>query len=113
MSNSNCSTQFRFNQSCSTEARNYWKWLKGKLKQDGSEVVTVTHQLKLEAPDGKQRLTNVLDTQQVQPASMQGRRFRGEVQRCGRADVAKVGATVFMNRPGMFWRTATHALTAI
>lgn len=40
-----------------TKARNYWKWLKGKLKQEGSEVVSVTHQLKLEAPDGKQRLT--------------------------------------------------------
>lgn len=48
-----------------TKARNYWKWLKGKLKQEGSEVVSVTHQLKLEAPDGKQRLTDVLDTQQV------------------------------------------------
>lgn len=46
-------------------ARNYWKWLKNKLKQEGSEVVSVTNQLKLEAPDGKQRLTDVLDTQQV------------------------------------------------
>lgn len=45
--------------------RNYWKWLKNKLKQEGSEVVSVTNQLKLEAPDGKQRLTDVLDTQQV------------------------------------------------
>lgn len=52
-------------QSDYTRARNYWKWLKGKLKQEGSEVVSVTHQLKLEAPDGKQRLTDVLDTQQV------------------------------------------------
>jgi len=48
-----------------TKARNYWKWLKGKLRQEGSEVVSVTHQLKMEAPDGKQRLTDVLDTQQV------------------------------------------------
>lgn len=48
-----------------TKARNYWKWLKNKLKQEGSEVVSVTNQLKLEAPDGKQRLTDVLDTQQV------------------------------------------------
>jgi hypothetical protein len=47
------------------KVRNYWKWLKGKLRQEGSEVVSVTHQLKLEAPDGKQRLTDVLDTQQV------------------------------------------------
>lgn len=47
------------------KVRNYWKWLKGKLKQEGSEVVSVTNQLKLVAPDGKQRLTDVLDTQQV------------------------------------------------
>lgn len=52
-------------QSDYTKARNYWKWLKGKPKLEGSEVVSVTHQLKLEAPDGKQRLTDVLDTQQV------------------------------------------------
>lgn len=48
-----------------TKTRNYWKWLKNKLKQEGSEVVSVTNQLKLEAPDGKKRLTDVLDTQQV------------------------------------------------
>ena len=47
------------------KARNYWKWLKTKLKQEGSEVVSVANQLKLVAPDGKQRLTDVLDTQQV------------------------------------------------
>jgi hypothetical protein len=47
------------------KVRNYWKWLKNKLKQEGSEVVSATNQLKLEAPDGKQRLTDVLDTQQV------------------------------------------------
>jgi hypothetical protein len=47
------------------KVRNYWKWLKNKLKQEGSEVVSDTNQLKLEAPDGKQRLTDVLDTQQV------------------------------------------------
>ncbi len=48
-----------------TKVRNYWKWLKNKLKQEGSEVVSVTNQLKLVAPDGKQRLTDVLDTQQI------------------------------------------------
>lgn len=47
------------------KTRNYWKWLKNKLKQEGSEVVSITNQLKLEAPDGKKRLTDVLDTQQV------------------------------------------------
>ena len=36
------------------KVRNYWKWLKNKLKQEGSEVASETNQLKLEAPDGKQ-----------------------------------------------------------
>ena len=33
--------------------RNYWKYLKTKLKRAGSEVVSATNQLKLLAPDGK------------------------------------------------------------
>ena len=47
------------------KVRNYWKWLKNKLKSEGSEVVSVTNQLKLLAPDGKMRLTDVVDTEQV------------------------------------------------
>ena len=47
------------------KARNYWKWLKGKLVAEGSELVSNTNQLKLTAPDGKQRLTDVADTEQV------------------------------------------------
>lgn len=48
-----------------TKARNYWKWLKNRLKAEGSEVVSITNQLKLKAPDGKMRLTDVVDTEQV------------------------------------------------
>ena len=44
-----------------TRTRNYWKYLKTKLRKQGSEVVSVTNQLKLLAPDGKHRLTDVLD----------------------------------------------------
>ena len=44
-----------------TKNRNYWKYLKTKLKNEGNEVVSVTNQLKLLAPDGKKRLTDVLD----------------------------------------------------
>ena len=44
-----------------TKNRNYWKYLKNKLKNEGREVVSVTNQLKLLAPDGKRRLTDVLD----------------------------------------------------
>ena len=41
-----------------TKTRNYWKYLKTKLKKEGNELVSVTHQLKLLAPDGKLRLTD-------------------------------------------------------
>lgn len=41
--------------------RNYWKYLKTKLQKEQNEVVSVTHQLKLLAPDGKHRLTDVVD----------------------------------------------------
>ena len=41
--------------------RNYWKYLKTKLKGENSEVVSDTNQLKLLAPDGKRRLTDVLN----------------------------------------------------
>ena len=44
-----------------TKNRNYWKYLKNKLKKENNEVVSVTNQLKLTAPDGKKRLTDVLD----------------------------------------------------
>ena len=48
-----------------TRTRNYWKYLKTKLRKQGSEVVSVTNQLKLLAPDGKRRLTDVLDYEGV------------------------------------------------
>ena len=41
--------------------RNYWKYLKTKLKGENSELVSGTNQLKLLAPDGKRRLADVLD----------------------------------------------------
>lgn len=47
------------------KTRNYWKYLKNKLKKEGNEVVSDTNQLKLLAPDGKHRLTDVLDAQGV------------------------------------------------
>ena len=45
--------------------RNYWKYMKTKLKQEGDEVVSVTNQLKLLAPDGKKRITDVLDSEGI------------------------------------------------
>ncbi|GHT88236.1 hypothetical protein FACS189474_3090 [Bacteroidia bacterium] len=46
-------------------ARNYWKVLKNRLKSEGNETVTNCNQLKLPAEDGKMRLTDVANTQQL------------------------------------------------
>ena len=46
-------------------ARKYWKVLKGRLKKEGNQTVTNCYQLKLKAEDGKMRLTDVADTEQV------------------------------------------------
>lgn len=43
------------------KTRNYWKYLKAKLKKENSQVVSATTQLKILAPDGKKRLSDVLD----------------------------------------------------
>jgi hypothetical protein len=45
--------------------RKYWKVLKGRLSEEGNETVTNCYQLKMIAPDGKMRLTDVADTEQV------------------------------------------------
>ena len=45
--------------------RRYWSDLKRKLEAEGSEVYEKIVQLKLTAPDGKQRLTDVADTEQL------------------------------------------------
>lgn len=44
-----------------SRTRNYWKYLKAKLKKENSELVSVTTQLKLLANDGKRFLTDMLD----------------------------------------------------
>ena len=46
-------------------ARKYWNKLKQRLKEEGNETVTNCHQLKMQAPDGKMRLTDVADTEQL------------------------------------------------
>ncbi len=44
-----------------TKTRNYWKYLKAKLKKEKNELVSATTQLKLLASDGKRYLTDMLD----------------------------------------------------
>ena len=48
-----------------TKARNYWKYLKNKLKKENSQLVSDAHQLKLTAPDGKKYLTDTFDSDGV------------------------------------------------
>lgn len=53
------------NQDDYTKNRNYWKYLKTKLKKEGNELVSATNQLKLLAQDGKRYKTDVLDTEDI------------------------------------------------
>ena len=46
-------------------ARNYWKVLKNRLSKEGNETVTNCNQLKMQAADGKMRMTDVADTEQL------------------------------------------------
>jgi len=46
-------------------ARNYWKVLKNRLIKEGNETVTKCNRLKLTAEDGKLRMTDVADTEQL------------------------------------------------
>ena len=52
-------------QSDYTKNRNYWKYLKNKLKKDNPELVSAANQLKLTAPDGKKRLTDCFDSEGI------------------------------------------------
>ena len=48
------------------KAGNYWRWLKKKFTTDGIQLVSVTHDFKFEAPDGKKRAADALDNECVQ-----------------------------------------------
>lgn len=49
------------NQDDYTKTRNYWKYLKAKLKKENNQLVSITTQLKIIAPDWKKRSTDMLD----------------------------------------------------
>jgi len=53
------------NQDEYTKNRNYWKYLKAKLKKEEIQLGSGTTQLKLLAPDGKKRLSDVVDSDGV------------------------------------------------
>lgn len=48
-----------------TTGRKYWNKLKQRLKEEGNELVTNCHQLKMKAADGKMRLTDVANTKNL------------------------------------------------
>lgn len=49
----------------SVDPNAYWRKLKQRLKEEGNEPVTNCHGLKMPAPDGKMRITDVADTEQL------------------------------------------------
>jgi hypothetical protein len=49
----------------SANPQTYWRVLKNRLKKEGNETVTNCNALKLRAADGKMRLTDVADTEQL------------------------------------------------
>ena len=49
----------------SVDTQAYWRKLKQRLKEEGNETVTNCHALKMQAVDGKMRLTDVADTEQL------------------------------------------------
>ncbi len=49
----------------SVDSTAYWRKLKQRLKAEGNETVTNCHGLKMQAADGKMRLTDVADTEQL------------------------------------------------
>jgi prophage antirepressor-like protein len=49
----------------SIDGRKYWNKLKQRLKEEGNELVTNCHQLKMLASDGKMRMTDVANTEQI------------------------------------------------
>ena len=49
----------------SRDPQAYWRKLKQRLKSEGNQTVTNCHALKMQAADGKMRMTDVADTEQL------------------------------------------------
>ena len=49
----------------SVDPTTYWRKLKQRLREEGNETVTNCHGLKMQAPDGKMRFTDVADAEQL------------------------------------------------
>jgi len=77
-----------------TKTRNYWKYLKAKLKKENSQLVSATTRLKILAPDGKKRFSDMLDYDGI---IAMGKKFPGK-----KANRFIVGQIKTLNRPGRF-----------
>ena len=64
-----------------TKCRNYWKYLKGKMANDGIQLVSVTNHFKFQATDGKQRTADALDAECVQYSYLAGLAVQEAVRR--------------------------------
>ena len=53
------------------KTRNYWKYLKAKLKRENNQLVSVANQLKPTAADGKKYLTDAFDHEGVKELPQQ------------------------------------------
>ncbi len=53
------------NESDYSKVRNYWKYLKAKLKKENNQLVSAATQFKFLAPDGKKRMADMLDSDGV------------------------------------------------
>lgn len=58
------------------KAGNYWRWLKKKLTAEGVQLVSVTHEFKFQAPDGKQRAADALDAECVHRSTTDATRIK-------------------------------------
>lgn len=79
--------------------RRYWSDLKRKLQAEGSEVYEKIVQLKLPAPDGKMRLTDVATTEQRQRENPQGFQANAQIAQRG-GNVAHVAREQLENELG-------------
>ena len=64
--------------------RNYWKYLKAKLKKENSELVSATTQLKLTASDGKKYKTDVISQAGVEQLAKSIRNQRARMKQVPR-----------------------------
>lgn len=77
----------------------YWRVMKKRLRDEGNQTVTKCNALKMTAPDGKQRLTDVADTEQKKkdaqgfPQNQQAARVGGAIAGNARRELEAASGT--------------------